>query len=114
MTADNHSPEPWSCDADYEKPIFDIRDADNMPVLLDYSTYPEDGQYLSGPDARRIVACVNFCRNLPTDFLEGKTVQLAGELGQIASASQPAPKPVYVLAATEENGGDNLSLGDEI
>ena len=58
----DHSPEPWTLEI--EGSLFPARDAEGEGVFAD-----EIGP-MDEADARRIVACVNFCRNLDTDWLE--------------------------------------------
>jgi hypothetical protein len=58
----NHSPEPWTTDS-FESGGY-IADADGNPVA-----YQDDYEQLTREDAERIVACVNFCRGIPTDVL---------------------------------------------
>ena len=63
-----HTPEPWGLDDDLGHTAF-ILDANG-------SAFASMGAIDSNPngvaDARRIVACVNACRGLPTDELEQK------------------------------------------
>ena len=65
-----HSPEPWR---DYEKcpDMFFTADGVEYSIRTVRSPLHEDtwmGQEMR--DVRRIVACVNACRHLPTEFLE--------------------------------------------
>lgn len=54
-----HSPEPWS-----------VGDAYGCACLFAETGQDPIGIDLSESDARRIVACVNFCRGLETEYLE--------------------------------------------
>ena len=53
-----HSPEPWVYDHVQDR----IDSAHGANVLMDGAMDPDD--------AERIVACVNFCQNVPSDLLE--------------------------------------------
>lgn len=61
-----HSPEPWKVRT--LQGDVGIDDADGLGILGCNSL---DLPYVQDPeDARRIVACVNFCRDIPTEDLE--------------------------------------------
>ena len=51
-----HSPDPWA----YDKVNDRIDAANRVNVLMDGAMDPDD--------ANRIVACVNFCQNVPQSF----------------------------------------------
>lgn len=64
-----HSPEPWRqnvCSGWGQE--VGILDANGRQVFL--------GDDLSPEDCQRIVACVNFCQNFRTSFLEGQKLLL--------------------------------------
>jgi hypothetical protein len=62
-----HSPEPWKFEWRHDE----ILDSESKRVLEDMgSLKPEDGD--------RIVACVNFCQNVPSDLLEELMSMRAG------------------------------------
>jgi hypothetical protein len=64
-----HSPEPWLLSGDpmaCRHHVTAITDA-----MGDYPLTLEPGDWtLSDSDARRIVACINACRGIPTELLE--------------------------------------------
>jgi hypothetical protein len=67
----NHSPEPWSLLG----PQKDIVDASGDRVLLGVVDYVETADNIEfeqaePADLRRIVACVNWCKEVPTVVLE--------------------------------------------
>lgn len=62
-----HTPEPWAIHEDASGDIF-ISGSDHT-YITEIGNPDEDG---AAADARRIVACVNACRGLPTDELEQK------------------------------------------
>lgn len=72
----DYSPEPWT----WKQPIYAIVDSNGIRVVgLEFICH----QYQpSTSDIKRIVACVNFCRQFPTEFLVGK-VLIAGEVSTI-------------------------------
>jgi hypothetical protein len=51
-----HSPEPWEVSV-----YLSIVDADDNPIFLECSNLR---------NAQRVVACVNACKHLPTNYLE--------------------------------------------
>lgn len=65
----DHSPEPWKIDtvnADRRVHVSGIYDAQQQCPLT-----PSPGDWtMSVEDARRITACVNACRGIPTEDLE--------------------------------------------
>lgn len=58
----NHSPEPWKYDTDWHR----FQDADEATIIC---TAADEEVSPSLEDAARIVACVNFCRGIPTEEL---------------------------------------------
>ena len=62
--SDQHTPEPWKQDEDSE-------------LLITNSELERVGETIvrtdTKADARRIVACINACKGIPTDQLEGRT-----------------------------------------
>lgn len=56
-----HSPEPWFKDLTY---IYDDNENPVGPILSSNGDYSEQ-------DARRIVACVNACKGIETEAIEG-------------------------------------------
>ncbi|WP_421233823.1 hypothetical protein [Aeromonas jandaei] len=63
-----HTPEPWGVHQDASGDVF-ISSAETSFHIAEVGS--EDDETVI-PDARRIVACVNACRGLPTDELEQK------------------------------------------
>jgi hypothetical protein len=68
MPKREHSPEPWTKHGKgtYSKPTF-VKDANGEEVWheeTDRNFFPAD------EDTDRIIACINFCRDFPTEFLE--------------------------------------------
>ena len=59
--------EPWT--SGYARRIADIARADGTCVMWEI---PEE---MPPAYLERIVACVNFCRQIPTEFLEGKQLE---------------------------------------
>lgn len=66
----SHSLEPWRVGtADYlGEDLRRVEDANGVSVLADCSCEKDD--------AARIVACVNFCRGIPTKFICGHVASL--------------------------------------
>jgi hypothetical protein len=66
-----HSPEPWQLNLD-----------DGQAFIVDCKGYritttdPELTNPLSDEDAERMVACVNACRGIPTEFLQSRQIGL--------------------------------------
>ena len=81
-----HSPEPWKHERRKHDGTYDdyetIVDADGHEVVGVGNPNIEDGSYpdMRPNDARRIVACVNACKDWPTERLE-----------QIADSLLPLP-----------------------
>lgn len=73
MPDQQHSPEPWTIQVlAGQIGIFDSSTPRNQ-LVVEWSptdTQTEDDVMESLANARRIVACVNACRHLPTEFLE--------------------------------------------
>jgi hypothetical protein len=73
----NHSPEPWK--VDQTNAVVDS----NGEYICDSivgNDEPDDPGGMDPENTRRIVACVNFCREFPTDWLEKhQAVYLMGE-----------------------------------
>ena len=69
-----HSPEPWG-DAT-------TREVKTVGVMWEFATTIVDAEGMpiakaSGDNLRRIVACVNFCRQFPTEWLEKREMVYA-------------------------------------
>ena len=64
-----HSPEPWKIDDDGT-----IVGSDGSEVCdpVVGCRYHDDPAAMSEDDKDRIVACVNFCRDIPTEWMQGK------------------------------------------
>jgi len=76
-----HSPEPWASVIEFDRVA--IRDQDGRKIVGEMYGRDEDEA-----NARRAVACVNACRGIPTESLEGGIVP--GEiLALIAKWSEP-------------------------
>ena len=74
-----HSPEPWKTEGELpdrfgKDPsiVAGIFDADGYLVADSVigRGYCENADLIADDNMKRIVACVNFCRGLPTQFLE--------------------------------------------
>ena len=65
MPEQDWSPEPWSMGEDEIIP--DILDANGSHVVVDFDKMWPDRTWVA--DLRRIVACVNACRGIPTEWL---------------------------------------------
>ena len=89
----SHAPEPWArYEGDDELPLggssvtgpVAIVDANGSPVIPDTPWCP------SGIDLDRVVACVNFCRQFPTKFLECRqAVNLSTTFGPSDNPDRP-------------------------
>ena len=89
-----HTPEPWRVHQDASGDVF-ISSAETSFHIAEIGS--EDDEAVI-PDARRIVACVNACRGLPTDELEQKGL-VAAVGTQLLEADQLRDE---LLAALEE------------
>ncbi|HHQ4739158.1 hypothetical protein ACK37G_15185 [Aeromonas veronii] len=89
-----HTPEPWGFHQDASGDVF-ISSAETSFHIAEVGS--EDDETVI-PDARRIVACVNACRGLPTDELEQKGL-VAAVGTQLLDADQQRDE---LLAALEE------------
>lgn len=74
----SHSPEPWNTyEREWVYPGYSvkesehgIKDANDSIVCVESRTEHDASQGPSEEDCRRIVACINFCREFSTEFLE--------------------------------------------
>lgn len=89
-----HTPEPWQAHQDASGDVF-ISSAETSLHIAEIGSEDDDTAI---PDARRIVACVNACRGLPTDELEQKGL-VAAVGTQLLEADQLRDE---LLAALEE------------
>jgi hypothetical protein len=92
-----HSPEPWKhvtgkC-LDY------IADANGNSVLGDVSL--DDPVMPSSEEMKRIVACVNFCRHLPTEYILPRVLH-RGAIGPMVDWNPETPPNQW-----EKHGGPN-------
>lgn len=60
-----HSPEPWQ-----QSKVNGLRVEDAESGMIGHTYYGPMTKEQAVANARRIVACVNACRYLPTDYLE--------------------------------------------
>lgn len=63
-----HSPEPWRIGADAGFQLIQILSAEGFQTCVGEQSCGID-------DARRIVACVNACRGIPTEMLERSVLE---------------------------------------
>lgn len=92
------SPEPWKTEqrhASDGEPWNAILDAEDVLVVEPWDRVYESGIYsLTDEDARRIVAAINFCRLLSTEFLEShKAFEPEEDLRGIGSVIPVEEKP---------------------
>ena len=106
-----HTPEPWKlCRNDQS-----VGDARGYAVC---DVWPRGDDQLASEEgkdnARRIVACVNACRGLPTDELEQKGIVAAAGT-QLLDVEQQRDELLTVLEALAEcycEAGNELSKSD--
>lgn len=67
-----HSPEPWKVELWCDGPV-QIVDADGKPVVGFVSSFDGGNEPIicKAVDLKRIAACVNACRGIDTEALEG-------------------------------------------
>lgn len=92
-----HTPEPWQVHQDASGDVF----ISSAKTSFHIAEIGSEGDEAVIPDARRIVACVNACRGLPTDELEQKGVVAAVGTQLLGLESQRDE----LLAALEEIAG---------
>lgn len=92
-----HTPEPWQVHQDASGDVF-VSSAKTSFHIAEIGS--EDDEAVI-PDARRIVACVNACRGLPTDELEQKGL-IAAVGTQLLEADQQRDELLAALAAVIE------------
>lgn len=99
MEDGKHSPEPWiirdgTIFADDEWPVADS--------VVGYNQ-PDDPAAMTEANKRRIVACVNFCREFSTEFLEQHTLKYLSDgtknLGEL-------PGFTGLIACVKKGGGE--------
>ncbi|MFQ1995750.1 hypothetical protein ACK36C_20720, partial [Aeromonas veronii] len=90
-----HTPEPWQVHQDASGDVF-ISSAETSFHIAEIGS--EDDEAVI-PDARRIVACVNACRGLPTDELEQKGL-VAAVGTQLLEADQQRDELLEALELT--------------
>lgn len=100
-----HTSEPW----------------ESKEVALDYRLYGAGGELIgyeaaqTSADARRIVACVNACEGIDTDWLEEVTEADDCELGAtIRPTGEPLTRPLAAWRAVDEAGIPTEALQDGI
>ncbi|SIR65779.1 hypothetical protein SAMN05880558_12419 [Aeromonas sp. RU39B] len=100
-----HTSEPWGVYQDASGDVF-VSSAETSFHIAEIGTEDEESVIA---DARRIVACVNACRGLPTDELEQKGIISAVGTELLELDKQSAE----LLAALEKLTGDITALMDE-
>jgi hypothetical protein len=102
----HHAPEPWTLDeSQYIDPtdeaigVLSIESADSTICCYEGD---DEGMIAS---YRRIVACVNKCRSIPTDYLETLDPQLIAAL--LAFAMENPMTARHWLARFRETSPDN-------
>jgi hypothetical protein len=85
----SHSPEPWSIKENR------IADAGGSSVTAWHPAILED------EDMQRAVACVNFCRHLPTEYMLPRVLH-RGAIGPMVDWSPEVPPDQW-----EKHGGPN-------
>lgn len=80
----SHQREPWKVGGEVRPGICRIEDVDGRLVAVVHGD-SIDGTATEGSveTRRRIVACVNACRGIPTEYIEGKQVHLLIESGDL-------------------------------
>ena len=77
--SDQHSPEPWTLIIDEDRRRVVLEASDGASIEVD--SLWSDTMFAEHCDNfKRIVACVNFCRDIPTEWMQGKiakTVQVS-------------------------------------
>jgi len=100
----DHSPEPWRYKDSDGSSLGGLMDANGKDICWfgnDESYYPTAGNEPSPADVRRIVACVNFCRELPLEWIAQHRVRVPSD------SSLPTPSPNFtdiVLVVNNEYG----------
>lgn len=84
----SHSPEPWKTEGDLAV-VWDTRG--NL-VLRIPSPFEGPEAELAEANARRVIACVNFCRQFPTDYLEGRQLVYVNRQEDIMAPHVPLPE----------------------
>jgi hypothetical protein len=79
-----HSPEPWKVVND------ELQDANGEEVIFLTGEWEIEGWTMAPQDLRRIIACVNACRGIPTEKLE-QQLPFAAHAGP--TPVDTAPKP---------------------
>ena len=105
-----HTPEPWGFHQDASGDVF-ISSAETSFHIAEVGS--EDDETVI-PDARRIVACVNACRGLPTDELEQKGL-VAAVGTQLLEADELCDELLTALEALAEcycEAGNELSKSE--
>lgn len=67
-----HSPEPWSYEYDEDRRRYVIYDATECTEIAEKSREMCSDEVVAGieVDFRRIIACANACKGIPTEVLE--------------------------------------------
>ena len=90
-----HSPEPWQRNSVDPAAIVD---ANGLDVLMrhDGCGWPNDA------DLRRIVACVNFCREFDTKFLQAHRLKRIPSDAEVYSDPRTWPQPGLKRVITDD------------
>lgn len=105
-----HTPEPWQVHQDASGDVF-VSSAKTSFHIAEIGS--EDDEAVI-PDARRIVACVNACRGLPTEELEQKGL-VAAVGTQLLDVEQQRDELLTALGALAEcycEAGNELSKSE--
>ncbi len=103
-----HSPEPWKYSTDMDGRVNIFVD-DGRVVTLCHS-------YLRHEDVRRIVACVNACEGLTTDFLETPDLAFAPAhtAAKMAEIEQQRDQMARLCEFNERTAKDLLAQRDQL
>lgn len=97
-----HTPEPWINGAyQMEAGAFD-----SFPVPIRIHNVTLSGGVEAKANARRIVACVNWCKGIDTEFLEGS----AGDIGTLHAQRDELAAALLFLLDTEQMDDDEPPL----
>lgn len=102
-----HTPEPWGFHQDASGDVF-ISSAETSFHIAEVGS--EDDETVI-PDARRIVACVNACRGLPTDELEqnGLVAAVGTQLLKADDRAEGQEREIHRLANVAANAENQLA-----
>jgi hypothetical protein len=99
-----HSPEPWTLGSD--RRLSDAKGASLLGIDKAWESLDDRAEFYHPIDARRVVACVNFLRGVPTEELERLMPMIDGG----GRCKIRIGHTIYRFLTAKETSGDVIDL----